>query len=216
MKLHQNKELFKEAVTAVAQQMDIPEIYVEKDYWLTYALKIIFKNEIGEEIVFKGGTALSKCFDIIKRFSEDIDLVVMQTGEETDNQLKRKIRKISKIVNEELPEIEMTGITHKMGMIRKTAHQYPRNFEGSFGQIREAIIMEASWFGNSEPFESRPIITFIGQMMLQNHQIDIVKEYELDSFDVRGLKPTRTICEKIMSLVRFSYGEKPVENLKIK
>ena len=49
---------------------------VHKDYWVTYALFTIFTNEIGKDTVFKGGTALSKCFSMIEHFSEDIDLVV--------------------------------------------------------------------------------------------------------------------------------------------
>jgi predicted nucleotidyltransferase component of viral defense system len=52
--------------------MKIPAIYVEKDYWVTYALFTIFNNEIGKDTVFKGGTALSKCYNMIERFSEDI------------------------------------------------------------------------------------------------------------------------------------------------
>ena len=72
MILHQNKELFVNYIRITAQQMKIPAIYVEKDYWVTYALFTIFNNEIGKDTVFKGGTALSKCYNIIERFSEDI------------------------------------------------------------------------------------------------------------------------------------------------
>lgn len=43
MRLHHQKELFQDAVTATAQQINIPEVYVEKDYWVTYALFCIFK-----------------------------------------------------------------------------------------------------------------------------------------------------------------------------
>ncbi|MEX2589604.1 MAG: nucleotidyl transferase AbiEii/AbiGii toxin family protein, partial [Chitinophagales bacterium] len=87
MRLHENKELFKDAVIAAAQQKGIREVYVEKDYWVTYALFQIFKNEIGKETIFKGGTALQKCFGLIQRFSEDIDLVVLRNKGETGNQL---------------------------------------------------------------------------------------------------------------------------------
>jgi len=58
MKLHENKILFRQAVQFTADQMKIPAIYVEKDYWVTYALFTIFNNEIGTDTVFKGGTAL--------------------------------------------------------------------------------------------------------------------------------------------------------------
>jgi predicted nucleotidyltransferase component of viral defense system len=62
MILHQNKELFVNYIRITAQQMKIPAIYVEKDYWVTYALFTIFNNEIGKDTVFKGGTALSCIF----------------------------------------------------------------------------------------------------------------------------------------------------------
>jgi len=78
MRLHTNRALFGDAVMATSQQMGIPEIYVEKDYWVTLALHHIFKSEIGKVTVFKGGTALSKCFGLINRFSEDIDLIVLR------------------------------------------------------------------------------------------------------------------------------------------
>jgi len=45
MKLHQDKVLFKEAVTATAQSMDIRDIYIEKDYWVTFALQHIFSDK---------------------------------------------------------------------------------------------------------------------------------------------------------------------------
>jgi hypothetical protein len=52
MKLHENKTLFRQAIQFTADQMNIPAIYVEKDYWVTYALFTIFNNEIGKDTVF--------------------------------------------------------------------------------------------------------------------------------------------------------------------
>ncbi len=52
MNLHENTELFKEAIIATSQIKHIAEIYVEKDYWVTLALNLIFQNEIGKETVF--------------------------------------------------------------------------------------------------------------------------------------------------------------------
>lgn len=69
MKLHRNEELFRDAVRITAQKMNLPTIYIEKDYWVTFALYEIFHSEIGKDIIFKGGTALSKCYRIIERFS---------------------------------------------------------------------------------------------------------------------------------------------------
>lgn len=122
MRLHENKELFQNAVIATSQQIGIREIYVEKDYWVTYALFNIFKDEIGKETVFKGGTSLSKCFGIIQRFSEDIDLVVLRSEKETGSQLKKKVKKVSESVSNVLPEINIEGITNKVGILRKIAY----------------------------------------------------------------------------------------------
>ena len=176
-------------------------------------LKAIFENKIGKETVFKGGTALSKCNSLIKRFSEDIDLVVLRNEKETGNQLKKKLKIISKCVENIIPETEIDGITNKKGMIRKTAHSYEKRFSGKFVQIRNFIIIESSWLGNYDPYEKGTVSSMIYKMMKQLEQQEIIEKYEMEPFEVNVLSPERTICEKIMSLVRFSYSENPIEDL---
>jgi hypothetical protein len=216
MKLHENKTLFRQAVQFTADQMKIPAIYVEKDYWGTYALFTIFNNEIGKDTVFKGGTALSKCYKMIERFSEDIDLVVLRREGESNNRLTTKIKTISDVVNAVLPEVNIGGLTQKMGMNRKTAHSYNKEFKGDYGQVRDTIVVEATWLGYYEPYTTKNIVSFVGQMMLDNKQSEIAQENGLLPFPLLALEPIRTICEKIMSLVRFSYGENPTDDLKKK
>lgn len=216
MKLHKNIALYRDAIRFTAQQMKLKPEYIEKDYWVTYALFSIFKSEIGKETIFKGGTALSKCYQLIDRFSEDIDLVVLRREGETGNQLKSKLKRISQEIETVLPEISIEGITHKMGMNRKTAHAYNKEFKGNYGQVRDAIILESTWLGYYEPFTTKNIISFVGQMMLENKQSNIAEENGLLPFELLVLEPTRTICEKIMSLVRFSYSENPIADLKKK
>ena len=53
-------------------------------------------------------------------------------------------------------------------------------------------------------------------MMIENNQKEIARENGLLPFELLALDPTRTICEKIMSLVRFAYGENPIDDLKKK
>jgi predicted nucleotidyltransferase component of viral defense system len=216
MKLHLDKTLFRQAVQFTADQMEIPAIYIEKDYWVTFALCTIFRNEIGKDSVFKGGTALSKCYQMIERFSEDIDLVVLRRKGESNNQLTNKIKKITKVVAGVLPEVEIPELTQKMGMNRKTAHTYAKEFEGKYGQVRDVIVVEATWLGYFEPYTTKKISSFVGSMMLNNGQQDIAEANGLLPFELLVLEPTRTICEKIMSLVRFSYGEDPIDDLKKK
>jgi hypothetical protein len=216
MNLHLDKNEFIKAIDFTANSMGISAIYVEKDYWLTYALFAVFNNEIGKDTIFKGGTSLSKCYNMIDRFSEDIDLVVLRREGETDTKLKAKLKAISKVVETYMPEVDVLGITHKMGMNRKTAHSYNKSFEGNYGQVRDVIILESTWLGYYEPYTTKSIVSFVGKMMLDNQQSEIAKEYGLLPFELLVLEPIRTICEKIMSLVRFSYGENPIDDLKKK
>ena len=92
MKLHLNKELFENYVALASQEEDIDEAIVLKDYYVTMALKHIYA--IHNDLVFIGGTSLSKCFNIINRFSEDIDLVA------TAENRKRKQKATHDIINE--------------------------------------------------------------------------------------------------------------------
>ena len=216
MRLHENKTLFRQAVQFTSDQMQILPIFIEKDYWVTYALHTIFNHAIGSDTVFKGGTALSKCYKMIDRFSEDIDLVVLRREGEANNRLTEKIKTISKVVSSVLPEVGVEGLTNKRGMNRKTAHSYNKELQGEYGQVRDVIVVEATWLGYYEPFTTRKLNSLVGEMMLNNNQEQITREYGLLSFDVQVLEPVRTLCEKIMSLVRFSYGENPVEDLKQK
>lgn len=216
MRLHKNEQLFRQSIEFTAQRKNIPTIYIEKDYWVLFALHAIFSSKMANETVFKGGTALSKCFGLIERFSEDIDLVVLRSGNDSSNNLTKKIKQISAIVAEVLPEVNITEVTQKMGMNRKTAHSYSKQFNGNYGQVRDVIIVEATWLGYFEPYTTKSIQTYIYEMMEEFGQLDLAKEYGLLPFEVMALEPKRTLCEKIMSLVRFSYGENPMDDLKKK
>ncbi len=69
----QREELFR----ATAAKKGIIESLVEKDFWVCLVLKSIFECEsIKDILLFKGGTSLSKVYNLINRFSEDIDLVL--------------------------------------------------------------------------------------------------------------------------------------------
>jgi predicted nucleotidyltransferase component of viral defense system len=216
MNLHHNEELLEDAILATAEFLDIRDIYVEKDYWVTVALHEIFHSHIADQSVFKGGTALSKCHKLIERFSEDIDLVVLRSEGENDNKLKKKIRAIGKVVEQVIPEIEVEGLTNIMGNIRKTVHQYNKLFEGEFGQVREHVVVEATWLGNFEPFFNMQVGSYIYEMMKFKGQDELIEKYNLAPFTIQVLSKLRTFCEKIMSLVRFSRTQEPIDDLRNK
>jgi len=65
MKLHENRELFTEAITAAALPREegglgIRSIFLEKDYWICHALSLLANSASAEHVVFKGGTSLTK------------------------------------------------------------------------------------------------------------------------------------------------------------
>lgn len=60
-----------------AAQMGLPAHIIEKDFWVCWTLKRLFALEtVRDTLLFKGGTSLSKCYGLIRRFSEDIDLSI--------------------------------------------------------------------------------------------------------------------------------------------
>jgi predicted nucleotidyltransferase component of viral defense system len=60
----------------IATKMSLPASAIEKDWWVVRTLEIVFQSEIAMHTVFKGGTSLSKAWNLIDRFSEDIDLAL--------------------------------------------------------------------------------------------------------------------------------------------
>jgi len=61
---------------AIATEKGMTPFAVEKDWWVSRTLEIIFRMDISKHLVFKGGTSLSKAWKLINRFSEDIDLAI--------------------------------------------------------------------------------------------------------------------------------------------
>ena len=64
----------KEALEAASAKTGRPTFLLEKDIWVVWTLSALFQSEIAPALTFKGGTSLSKAYNAIKRFSEDIDL----------------------------------------------------------------------------------------------------------------------------------------------
>jgi len=109
-------------IREVAARRDISAVMVEKDFWVSWTLVVLFGHpEFSDELVFKGGTSLSKVFGVIERFSEDIDLSVSpdfvgikeEWVEEADSRNKRTDRMkqleaacIEKVRERFAPELE--------------------------------------------------------------------------------------------------------------
>lgn len=69
----EREELF----LATAHEIKLPEAMAEKDFWVCWALDYLFRQSPwAQHMAFKGGTSLSKCYGLIERFSEDIDIIL--------------------------------------------------------------------------------------------------------------------------------------------
>lgn len=64
----------REALGVAASNSGRPAHLLEKDVWVVWCLGALFSSPLGEHLVFKGGTSLSKAYGAIRRFSEDVDL----------------------------------------------------------------------------------------------------------------------------------------------
>ena len=215
MNLHLNNNDFEGAIVATSEYFKIPEIFIEKDYWVTYALHQLFHSDVKDLIVFKGGTSLSKCYGIINRFSEDIDIVVVKNDVDSGNALKNRLRDVTTIIDNSILEVVPNDPnTNKKGSIRKIIYSFPKvGVKGDYGEVRENIALEVSHLGNTEPNVVKPIRTLIADYIKSTPNIGLISQFGLEDFEVKALSIERTFCEKIISLVRFSYTENPLEDL---
>ena len=89
-----------DAYKQVSELIGIPSSVVEKDWWVVRTLGIIFETSVAEHLVFKGGTSLSKAWNLIHRFSEDIDLAIDRSFFGFEGELGKSQRtKLRKIAN---------------------------------------------------------------------------------------------------------------------
>lgn len=103
MTFHNDKE-FVDAIDASSQHFKIHPALIEKDYWVTYVLRNLSKSDFVAKVVFKGGTPLSKAFHCIERFSEDIDLALLNEEKQSDDKCYKLMKKIEPEITKELKQ----------------------------------------------------------------------------------------------------------------
>ena len=87
MKFLNNDVSFYKVIKSVSSITLIPESIIEKDYYVFMALKLMYSQN--NEVMFKGGTSLSKAWRVLNRFSEDIDLNLRPEVPSTDSHRTR-------------------------------------------------------------------------------------------------------------------------------
>ncbi len=205
-----------ELILRVSSQLKIAPILVEKDFWVSWLLNKIFQQDISKDITFKGGTSLSKCFGIISRFSEDLDLTInrdiFNEGKD-DQELSRKALEkaiasrdrlasayVTSIFKPTLEKTIQTDLGSKSWQIisdesepKNLRFVYPsvlKAFDNTY--VKQSVLMEFGVRGDIAPFEIKTVTSFIDKIMG-----DIL---EAESSPIRTLSPHRTFWEKITLL----------------
>ena len=196
---------------------DLSEHYVEELGQLAYRpiLQQLSRTSQANNTVWKGGTSLSKAYRLIDRFSSDIDVAVLAEGMK-GNQIKNLISKVSKGMTEGIPETDVPGETSKGSHYRKTYHSYTSTLSGSDPRMKllgNYVIVEINSFANPYPYVRLEIESFITQFLRETGRESLIEELDMAPFELNVLDKRRTICEKLVSLLRFSFTSQPLDGL---
>lgn len=217
MKLHENRQLFEQAIDATVDEFGIYPEFVEKDYWICHILQNLSRMEKEALCVWKGGTSIAKAYGLINRFSSDVDIALL-SERLSQNQQKKLVAKIGHESTLGLMENENAG-TIKNNRFRKTYHSYEsviKNSNGHLDFLGTHVIVEINTYGNPYPYERRRMTSFITEMMQRRGLNEVWVEYDMAPFELNVLDKRRTMCEKIVSLLRFSFSDNPIEGLSSK
>ena len=196
--LHERRD-FPDLLVTVGEVTGTNPALVEKDYWVTEALRVVAAG-YSAGVVFKGGTSLSKGWGLIQRFSEDVDLLIRQDGTAGDgrNARDRYMKEIEAAVGEtDGLEPVAEGARSERGISRTVIFAYePRTalLEG----LRPTIILEMGIRGGDHPTAQRAIRSILAVAL--DEVEGEVEDETLAPFEMTVLHPRRTLVEKLFAL----------------
>lgn len=202
-----------DALEAAASILGRPADLLEKDIWVVWALKELFENPIGEHLVFKGGTSLSKAYKAINRFSEDVDLTydirqiipdLIDNPDDPYPTSRSQARKWTETVHERLdewvrtvPHIILTEAIEEQGVAATVIVKNDQIFleydavRSGTGYVRPAVLLEFGARSTGEPAERHPI---------QCDILDAIKNLVTPSAYPRVMRAERTFWEKATAM----------------
>ena len=160
-----------------------------------------------------GRASLSKGYRLIDRFSEDVDLAIVNTTHKTGNEIKTIIRHLEKEITGELTEFQEEGITSKGSRYRKSLFRYPSIQKND---PNNRLIVEINSFANPIPFQKRIIQSMLFDFLDQTNNQLFIDEHLLHPFEINILNKEQTLLEKLVSLIRFSLDQDPVPSVSSK
>ena len=191
MKLHEEKQLFADAINAASRPkneggLGIKSIFIEKDYWISRSLKLMAEGDTDGKAVFKGGTSLSKAYGIGARFSEDIDVAIAEAWTLNGNQLKNLIRRTAKNMTAGLEDIVIPGVTSKGSHYHKAFYAYPRAVAiEQVGAIKAGqLLVEINSFANPYPSQLSSKIRHFYDLYFLLHDTETYTYLQSEDFKV--------------------------------
>lgn len=216
-----SKERRVEILNQATELTGLPALAIEKDWWVTLCLKASFSLPYSEHIIFKGGTSLSKGWNLIERFSEDIDLAIDRKffGFEGDIS-KTQIRKLRKqscefISTEFLKSLTQTltdwGAIAECNLFAQPitdSDKDPQVIEIHYNSVVDTseylpqrVLIEVSSRSLMEPTEKREINSILS---VNFQKLDFVTI----AFAIPTVLPQRTFLEKIF-LLHEEFSQEP-------
>ena len=188
---------------------------IEKDWWVTQVLRVLFSQPYAEHLSFKGGTSLSKAWNIIERFSEDIDIAISReflgfAGELNRTQVSDKLRRAAcSFVREKMQNDVREGLI-AMGIAPENFSVHVNITSVSTTDPEVIYVDYQSALPNSEYIAHTVKVEVGGRSMFEPLQSvmlsSIIDEtfpnaaFVEPSFAVSVVRPERTFLEKVMLL----------------
>ena len=206
MNLHEEKDTFRDLVTATAEILGIEATIVEKDYYVTAVLKELTSRI--PDMVFKGGTSLSKCYRVIERFSEDIDIsYTMESGKPGES----RRRKLKKAVNESIEAIGLNVSNIEDIRSRRDYNCYRAPFKSLcsvFSPIDSELIVETYVGLLPYPSKKEFVHNYIHDFLCKVDQEDIAIKYDLKPFEITTQSIDRTFIDKVFAICDYYMDNK--------
>lgn len=206
--LHNNPDLFRQIILRASQSTGIKPAIIEKDYYVTAFLKEIVKLQ--PNIVFKGGTSLSKCYKLIDRFSEDIDLNIETENGPTEGQRRRLKESIVEVIKGFGFVLTNPENVRSRRSYNKYIVDYPTVFDGEY--LKENLIVETSVYIRAYPTNRMTASSIIYDFLLAQGYEDLIGQYDLAPFELNVQSAERTLIDKVFALGDYYLDNKITEH----
>lgn len=206
--LHNEKELFEQVILRTAEDTGINAAIIEKDYYVTLFLKEIVKTQ--PDIIFKGGTSLSKCYKLIDRFSEDIDLNIDTESRPTEGQRKKLKASILAVIDSFGFQLANSENVRSRRAYNKYIVDYPSVFGTKY--LKENLIIETSVYIRAYPTNIMTASSLIYEYLKKNGYDNLILQYELEPFELKVQTAERTLIDKLYALGDYYLDSKVTEH----